>query len=863
MKLLEALYDACARRRRAVLVGYLLATLLFAGLASRLRLDSDMLNLLPNDIPAVKTVRKLQGWSERFAATMYLGMVREPEVSVETLKKFADRLGEELRASKLIVPGFTVSMDVSRLLQALPLYLDPPDLLKAGEELDRAIKARRKQGSGFFLKLDEDASADTGEKPEEALKLLLPKYARRFQADMLNGAGDDAQGAEGLARLRLKLDDEGKRLYYISNDGRMLAFVIDPIFPPYQLSRYPELERDIDAAVARARAAVPDSGRIEVWKGGAYPLQWDQRETTLADALRSGWVSGLLILIIIIATLRRFRMVLFASVALVVGLVLCAGFSYLAVGSVNVITVFLIAVLAGLGIDFGFYLATRYNMLRKAGLGTDDATREAWLETANPAFMGAMTTMVVMIVLAFGQFRGFADLGIICAIGIVTIYLAMYTLLPMLFLAFDQAPGNPAVTVASARARLDDAPAGAAPGKRWWLAVPGPIQRGALLVTLVISVAAALGARSLRFTYTGEELAVRNQRSLEIDRRILKHYGESVDQTAVLADTEERARRIHAYFQENFGKFKTIARYETLFSYLPPELDKAKQAAALEQMEPMRRAIGRLPGKSEDRDAQFALDLAKRMADPQPVGVEDLPPLLNKMYAFKQPNGEVRGYLGAIFANRWLWDFEELRTFVAEIEAIRVDGQPLELTGRAQIFLNVITIVQREAVLFSSIGVVLIFLMFWVQVRKLKFALLSMLPLLLGILWMMGLMPFLPVMGKGGLALNFVNVIAFPILTGLGVSYGVQIIYNYRVYGSAERAFQVVVRAVLGSSTTTVVGWGSLLGASMTGMRSIGWVSVLGMTTVTLCSLLVLPAVLASLDRRGWIAADLRPEAAS
>ena len=43
-------------------------------------------------------------------------------------------------------------------------------------------------------------------------------------------------------------------------------------------------------------------------------------------------------------------------------------------------------------------------------------------------------------------------------------------------------------------------------------------------------------------------------------------------------------------------------------------------------------------------------------------------------------------------------------------------------------------------------------------------------------------------MGKGGLALNFVNVIAFPILTGLGVSYGVQIIYNYRVYGSAERA---------------------------------------------------------------------------
>ena len=193
--------------------------------------------------------------------------------------------------------------------------------------------------------------------------------------------------------------------------------------------------------------------------------------------------------------------------------------------------------------------------------------------------MGALTTMAVMVILAFGRFRGFAELGIICSIGIVSIYVAMYTLCPALFLRFAKGgagrrqPGarragwsdgsslserdrRGARRFAALQPRRD----GAAPSwsrRRCW-------QRSSSVSS----------ARRVRFAYTGEELTVKNQKSLEIDRMILAHYGENVDQTVTLADTEERGRRIQDYFERHFGDFKTIARYESAFTYATP-LDAA------------------------------------------------------------------------------------------------------------------------------------------------------------------------------------------------------------------------------------------------------------------------------------------------
>jgi predicted RND superfamily exporter protein len=469
--------------------------------------------------------------------------------------------------------------------------------------------------------------------------------------------------------------------------------------------------------------------------------------------------------------------------------------------------------------------------------------------------MGALTTMAVMVILAFGRFRGFAELGIICSIGIVSIYVAMYTLCPALFLKFAKG-GAGDVSLSEARQLVGRIGLPDAAGGRSRFARLNPAGRAApavVVAALLATIGFGVLARRVRFAYTGEELTVKNQKSLEIDRMILAHYGENVDQTVTLADTEERGRRIHDYFEQHFGELETISRYESAFTYVPP---LEQQLASLSRMGPLRVALERLPKRDPDPDIQFALAQGPRLSNPEPITVDRLPEYLKAIFLGRDARGKTIGYVGHVVAKHWLWDIDELTRFVNEIESLKIDGQPVETTGRPQIFMRVIQIVQREAIIFSIVGALVILCMFWIQARSLKFALLCMLPLLVGLVWTLGCLPHI---GPKGLYLSFMNLVVLPILVGLGVAFGVHVVYNYRLYGSAERSLRVTLRPVLGSSASALVGWASLLLASMIGMQGIGWLASVGMFWVTVVSIVVLPALLAVLDRAGWIKPDRIP----
>jgi len=105
--------DLITRRPQRVIVASMCIFGLAIWLCSQLRLDSDLLNLLPEDIPAMKTVRKLQSWSSQLEF-MYLGLVRDDETSIKDLKKFADTVGAELEKSESIRPSIALGFYLSK-----------------------------------------------------------------------------------------------------------------------------------------------------------------------------------------------------------------------------------------------------------------------------------------------------------------------------------------------------------------------------------------------------------------------------------------------------------------------------------------------------------------------------------------------------------------------------------------------------------------------------------------------------------------------------------------------------------------------------------------------------------------------------
>jgi len=177
------LFDRLFGRRWLVLAVYVVALPVAGWLCSRITLDSNLLNLLPGDIPAVKTVRKLETWSGTLQF-MYLGLVRDERTSLTDLKRFAEEVGAELERSRWVNTPISVGVDVGTIKKAAPLFLDPDDLDTLGTRLEAEIKVMRKQRSGFFLDLAED-----GDAARLNLDDLMPKYQSRFQWTCSPGCG--------------------------------------------------------------------------------------------------------------------------------------------------------------------------------------------------------------------------------------------------------------------------------------------------------------------------------------------------------------------------------------------------------------------------------------------------------------------------------------------------------------------------------------------------------------------------------------------------------------------------------------------------------------------------------------------------
>jgi hypothetical protein len=130
--------------------------------------------------------------------------------------------------------------------------------------------------------------------------------------------------------------------------------------------------------------------------------------------------------------------------------------------------------------------------------------------------------------------------------------------------------------------------------------------------------------------------------------------------------------------------------------------------------------------------------------------------------------------------------------------------------------------------------------------RNVRLASLAFIPLIAGMVATLGIMPLL------SLQFNYANFIALPIIVGIGIDYGVHLVSRWQEEPAhyLEAGFRETGRAIVLSALTTMVGFGSLLGSSYPGLRSIDWVTSLGVFTCMLAALIMLPAVLVLVKQR-------------
>jgi predicted RND superfamily exporter protein len=142
-----------------------------------------------------------------------------------------------------------------------------------------------------------------------------------------------------------------------------------------------------------------------------------------------------------------------------------------------------------------------------------------------------------------------------------------------------------------------------------------------------------------------------------------------------------------------------------------------------------------------------------------------------------------------------------------------------------------------------AVGLSLVLLILILDYRNLRDACLASLPLALGVVWMMGLMRVL------GISFNFANLVAVPLIIGVGIDNGVHVIHRVRLEGvdGMGVVLRHTARAILIASLTTMIGFGSLALASHRGLASLGTVLLLGVGSCLVTSVIVLPNMLVAL----------------
>ena len=141
----------------------------------------------------------------------------------------------------------------------------------------------------------------------------------------------------------------------------------------------------------------------------------------------------------------------------------------------------------------------------------------------------------------------------------------------------------------------------------------------------------------------------------------------------------------------------------------------------------------------------------------------------------------------------------------------------------------------RLAILFAIIAIMVVLI---IDFKSLKFALIAMVPIILGAVWMVGLM------GLFGIKFDMSNVMALPLILGIGIDNAIHIIHRYRIEGKIPIVLKTAGKAILLTSLTTMVGFGSLAFSPHRGLAGMGYVLFIGVGCCFLTSISVLSVIL-------------------
>jgi len=832
-------------------------------------------------------------------------------------RQAANEIGPYLESLKPRIATVLYKIDFSSIKQRLLFTRDKDELEKIAGDLESESNLQKeKERDAQKTAFDLNSILDEANRKFDDKYLRTPENWKDFNpfvarfVSILNKISAQAEGkADASETLKTSRSDNSlgdfdagamiARHEYISlPDGQTLLVMA------YTGEGEKKSDTPFSSTTAKIRrhlkelaAKYPD---VEMELTGEPALDADEAVSSGTDAAKASAITVACIVGLFFFSYRTFLRPAFAFLVLNMAVLWSLGFALICVGHFNVISIAMIPMVLGIGIDFGIQILGRYEEELARHGDVDQAITATLRHTGVAIITGGSTTAAAFFTLCFNDFVGLAELGIIAGFSMVFCIAANLVVLPAIFVLRDRHRGSERLLAQSSNSSWKFI--------RSWDRNMVRTPRLWLGLAAVISLISILSLPKLRFDYNLLHLNNPSADSVKtLNEMMAASSGDGAQVSTIYASVVAKNLDEARDLRKKLLALPVVARIDSPLDLVPENQDEkipiieriVAAATALNMKSPAgqavdipraRRDMGNLLSKAKTGLQQArnyvhlsnlagqavsafsamipALERADAALDSAPVATieQRFAPSSSGAFTRMQANLELlmiqkadRGlelsdlppqlqklYLASsgkillqVYGKKDLWERGPDEEFTKSLLSVapQATGTPIMNYYATELL--------RISYLWAAVWAFLaIVVLITLHFQSFKFLILTLTPLILAVLWRTGAMVWL------GIDFNPANIVTLPLIIGIDVAFGVYIVDRYREDGKFNIFSGSTGKAIMMSALTSLFGFSSLLVSHFRGMYSIGQLMSLGIAIGLITAIFILPQILILLEPR-------------
>jgi hopanoid biosynthesis associated RND transporter like protein HpnN len=834
---------------------------------THLSIDTDTTDMVAPNAPFQKNLRN---YEKAFSQDLHTILLVVESNTPELTKAATKRLGRLLSADKVNFQTVYIPSENEFFHQNGLLYLGTDELQSLSNNLSQAQSfigriSQEPNLSGFFSIFDD--ALNTSNK-DQAVPVDLPALIDKVSLSLhksMNGENNLLSWEELIAEKKLSGNSVDKGFISVS--------------PKFDYTQIRPAENSINA-IRKAIAEVqqPDVPEVKVWITGEVGLEDDELVGMSNGTFNASIFSIVVVLFILLIAYRSVLLTLATLISLALGMVFCGAFAAVSVKELNLISVAFAVSNIGLGVEYAIHFCLRYQDNLRHHVNKARALHSTLISTSPSLILCAGTTAIGLYAFVPTDYKGVSELGLLAGTSLFICLLVTLTVLPALIRfipvpeKYERHSTHPLLSTLAEKMAT------------YTLHFAKPIS----LLTILIAVISVVLVFKVKIDFNPINLRDPNTESVIAFKNLNKDPDTTPMTLTVLATGEQQAKAM----QQKLSVLTSVDKTVSLFDFEPT--GQEEKLAIIEEMalllgsqtqyfpalkvdnDPIpsiKRLIKTintiLPAKTDAHDISalkgfrvelqdILIELDTRQQPSRRMFIEriqtallgTLPSTMNELLVSLNAGEFSLNDLPTDFKGRWLSkdgsyriqifpkkdlnDLTNLEQFISDVQSVAPETTDLPI-----IYWESMKEVVHSFQKAITIALIIIALLLYGIRRNITDTLLVMTPLILAGLFTMAstVLTNTPI--------NYANIIALPLLLGLGVDNGIHMVEklhhslseNQNIYQSST------ARAMFYGALTTASSFGGLAFSSHQGIASMGLIITMGIFWIMVCTFIVLPAI--------------------